>query len=331
MFTSTFCFVSLLILQTIIRSILANECGTVEFIDPKIIGGTATTRGAWPFIVALYYTEDSIFFCGGTLISSKNVLTGEVDVNYLDKSIKVLKISAAHCVHQKNSARKLFPDDVLVLLGAYNLDVKLERGAQQRSVDKIYIHPDWRVFSDKFDADLAVFVLSELVEFTNFIRPICLPNDDVVVNDVEGFIVGWGLAENTKDNKHEAIPRQALTNSLNDTHCYTTNHLVALISSSRSFCGGGEIGTTPNKGDSGGGFFVFSGSAWVQYGIISAALSDSRGRVNANAISIYTNVKSFRNWITEIVQTSGGATYSLSDENNDRIRLGCTYTIILDK
>lgn len=56
----------------------ANECGTVEYIDPRIVKGTQTVRGAWPFLAALYYVEQSKFFCGATLISSKNVLTGNL-------------------------------------------------------------------------------------------------------------------------------------------------------------------------------------------------------------------------------------------------------------
>lgn len=56
--------------------IAANECGTVEFIDPRISSGTQTVRGAWPFLAALYYIEESKFFCGATVITPKNVLTG---------------------------------------------------------------------------------------------------------------------------------------------------------------------------------------------------------------------------------------------------------------
>lgn len=59
-----------------VNEISAYECGTTEFIDPKIVRGTATVRGAWPFLAALYYIEESKFFCGSTLISSKHVLTG---------------------------------------------------------------------------------------------------------------------------------------------------------------------------------------------------------------------------------------------------------------
>lgn len=67
-----------LLLHLRFSEISANECGTVEFIDPRIIRGTQTVRGAWPFLAALYYIEQSTFFCGATLISAKNVLTGKL-------------------------------------------------------------------------------------------------------------------------------------------------------------------------------------------------------------------------------------------------------------
>lgn len=76
-----------------------------------------------------------------------------------------------------------------VLLGAYNLDIKIERGVQQRDVDEIFIHPDWRAFSEKYDADLAIFLLNEMVEFTKYIRPICMPVQNPPV-DSQASIVG---------------------------------------------------------------------------------------------------------------------------------------------
>lgn len=76
-----------------------------------------------------------------------------------------------------------------VLLGAYNLDVKIERGVQQRYVEEIYVHPDWKPFNEKYDADLAILALSEIVEFTTYIRPICMPDDDPPI-DAMGSIVG---------------------------------------------------------------------------------------------------------------------------------------------
>lgn len=76
-----------------------------------------------------------------------------------------------------------------VLLGVYNLDVKIERGTQQRDVEEIYLHPDWKAFNDRYDADIAIFVLSDIVEFTKYIRPICISDDDLPI-DAIGSIVG---------------------------------------------------------------------------------------------------------------------------------------------
>lgn len=56
------------------------------------------------------------------------------------------------------------------------------------------------MYDDKYDADIAVLVLSDNVTFTIYIQPVCMPADDVVVDsatiDVKGTVVGWGLAEN---------------------------------------------------------------------------------------------------------------------------------------
>lgn len=72
-----------LLFQENVYEISSNVCGTTEFdsephesLDVRISGGSQVGRGEWPFLAALYYTEEAEFFCGGTLISAKNVLTG---------------------------------------------------------------------------------------------------------------------------------------------------------------------------------------------------------------------------------------------------------------
>lgn len=54
----------------------ANECGTVHLLRELVLGGNEVLRGEWPFIAALYYTKKHNYFCGGTIISNKHVLTG---------------------------------------------------------------------------------------------------------------------------------------------------------------------------------------------------------------------------------------------------------------
>lgn len=75
----------------------AIECGTVEFIDPKITKGTATSRGAWPFLAALFYVEKAQFFCGSTVISARHVLTGKIIVTLGSHSGMCIMIEHYSC------------------------------------------------------------------------------------------------------------------------------------------------------------------------------------------------------------------------------------------
>lgn len=54
----------------------AIECGTVNLFRELILGGKEVLKGEWPFIAALYYARQFKYFCGGTIISNKHVLTG---------------------------------------------------------------------------------------------------------------------------------------------------------------------------------------------------------------------------------------------------------------
>lgn len=191
-----------------------------------------------------------------------------------------------------------------MILGAYNLSIR-ERGVIQSDVSAIYVHPDWKVYGDKYDADIAIFTLSRIVQFTNYIQPVCMPAQNSVVSGSRGSIVGWGISDKGKSNLE--FPRRAFTNALNASYCLTSDPYIAFLSSTRTFCATGGDGS-PNKGDSGGGYFVLSGSTWVQYGIISALRINATGLVDENSVAVYTNVKLFDSWINEVIEMSGGAT-----------------------
>lgn len=66
---------------------------------------------------------------------------------------------------------------------------RIELESTQVGVQEIIIHPDWRSFTDRFDADIAILVLKRLVEFTNFIQPVCLPKDENIEGSIDGVLV----------------------------------------------------------------------------------------------------------------------------------------------
>lgn len=66
------------ILATCISADSQLNCGMTEYVRRLISRGTETERGEFPFLTALYIIKESRFHCGGTLISSRHVLTGRV-------------------------------------------------------------------------------------------------------------------------------------------------------------------------------------------------------------------------------------------------------------
>jgi secreted trypsin-like serine protease len=56
----------------------AASCGLAVQATSLIVNGNAVSRGAWPWLTAIFQTTDSglAFICGGTLISEHHVITG---------------------------------------------------------------------------------------------------------------------------------------------------------------------------------------------------------------------------------------------------------------
>lgn len=220
----------------------------------------------------------------------------------------------------KSSGRNRLAADIVVKLGAYNLLENSEEGAIVMNVMHIFIHPDWKVYEEAYDADIAILLLSEEITFTDLIQPVSLPADDEFIDgttiNLTGTIVGWGVTVE--------YPSQATIKALNDSYCYRSDHGTVTLSSQRTFCGGGVDGT-PTLRDSGGGFFVSSGTGWVQYGVISASRTNQRGHIDMNSISIYGNVKLFKNWIDEIVKQSIKTSAVTDNVEVIKINLDCRY------
>lgn len=149
------------------------RCGTVPYATGYIIGGSEAKRGQWPFMVGLMYRPWNKFFCGGSLITNRHVL------------------SAAHCIQQKFVSGSFEAKDIEVSLGRHNLNETLESGAETRGLVSISVHPDWKQDNQKYDADLTVLTMDSTVDFTNFIQPVCLTEDLDIFNYEDGYVVSF--------------------------------------------------------------------------------------------------------------------------------------------
>ena len=53
-------------------------------------------------------------------------------------------------------------------------------------VETVHIHPEYRIDDGRLEADLAVLVLKEVVQYTLYVRPICLWTFSIDINRIVG-------------------------------------------------------------------------------------------------------------------------------------------------
>jgi len=137
------------------------DCGLANK-HTEIFGGVEAKPHEYPWNV---YVSVG---CGGSLISKQHVLT------------------AAHCVDK--GRRK---EDIRLQLGAHN---KNQPEITAR-VSKIDIHPDWTGLLSQAP-DAAILTLTQPIEFSDKIRPVCLPSDpSVTFQNKVVKATGWGYTK----------------------------------------------------------------------------------------------------------------------------------------
>ncbi|XP_046457647.1 transmembrane protease serine 11D-like [Daphnia pulex] len=159
-----------------VRQSPATQCGTGpvmparrELTSERIAGGTSAKKNAWPFIVALKKSDDSLF-CSGTLISDTRVLL------------------AAQCL-EKMSLFEL--SGVTVLVGMFLTD---QSDVQMtRRISKLFLHRQFNAAT--YANDIAIIVMDAPVVLSRSVAPACLPvasTDPDQFVDQDAVILGWG-------------------------------------------------------------------------------------------------------------------------------------------
>lgn len=210
-------------------------CGLKVNASGLIVGGKATEINEWPWLASLFKSESKEFFCGGSIVSERHVLT------------------AAHCVSDKRKKIRRSPRDVLAYLGKHNLSA-IEANSKWFHPHDILIHPDWDDNEVRWDADLAILVADAPIEFSSTIMPVCLPywTEEFEENNFDGIVVGWGGSEETMRLRHTEVPYKVNVLTVPSAKCYGDVYKLAEVGSPRTFCAiGVEEDSGPCKGDSG--------------------------------------------------------------------------------
>ncbi|KAF2900709.1 hypothetical protein ILUMI_05479 [Ignelater luminosus] len=258
-------------------------CGKQE--QQRIFGGEEAGIGEFPWLVLLK-SKSYDFICGGALINKRYVLT------------------AGHCI---------LDDLVSVRLGEHNLETEedcegdtpgLENCADPPvdiDIEDIIVHED---YSSSLFADITLLRLKEEVNYTDYIKPVCLPLSDDIINKAftgENVIVaGWGKTK-TKIQNNAKLKVELPVISNNDCAKFYAQGGIPITGS--QICAGGEKGKDSCQGDSGGPVMYLHREAteenWMTVGIVSFGLQKCGIESQPG---VYTRVTDYIPWILDNIE-----------------------------
>ncbi|KAL1787837.1 enteropeptidase isoform X1 [Sigmodon hispidus] len=248
------------------------SCGekmVTKKVNPKIIGGNDAQAGSWPWVVALYYREGYIdqLLCGASLVSN----------DWL--------VSAAHCVYGRN----VDPTRWTAVLGLHMQSNLTSPQVERRVIDQIVINPHYDK-RRKFN-DLAMMHLEFKVNYTDYIQPICLPEENQIF--IPGrlcSIAGWGYTEIQGSTAN--VLKEADVPLVSNEKCQ--QQLPEYNITENMICAGYEEGGIDScQGDSGGPLMCQEHDRWFLVGVTSFGVKCAL----PNRPGVYVRVSRFIEWI----------------------------------
>jgi len=248
----------------------------------RIVGGTESIKGAWPWQVALYFRGKQR--CAGAILTPSWVIT------------------AAHCFDEATTSYN--ERDWLLTTGDHSLMNTSEGTEQIRNIKKIIIHEDnfkfWKVgYNVPDDWDVALLKLDYDLVLDNYTKPICLPGvNDIFKSTDLCKIMGWGSTDILREATVKLVPRDICNLPLSyggDIH-------------ERAICAGFKAGNTDAcEYDSGGALSCKKGSNWFAVGLVSWGYKCGK----PSFFGVYTNIPLMKSWIIETLLSYEEATNSI--------------------
>ncbi|XP_043942877.1 uncharacterized protein LOC122814356 [Protopterus annectens] len=247
-------------------------CGRPVY-NSRIVGGTDSEPGAWPWQISLRYNNQHI--CGGSLIASEWVIT------------------AAHCIQHPSSV-----SSYKVVLGGYQLQIT-NANMVILSISNIFVNEDFDIVQD--GNDTAVLKLSQSVTFSSYILPVCLPSSTLQFPDgMLCWVTGWGTIATDVYLPYPQTLQEVQMPIINQPQCDCLYHTGTSYSkntrivNSDAICAGYTVGQKDScQGDSGGPLVCKIDNMWVLAGLVSWG----EGCALKNRPGVYIRVAAFQKWL----------------------------------
>ncbi|XP_059488098.1 uncharacterized protein LOC132203944 [Neocloeon triangulifer] len=260
---------------------------------PLVTNGENAVRGQHPWHASLSRETETgreADICGATLISKKVLVT------------------AAHCLFD-GRGRKLEAKDVDVNLGMHNRSNSEENLRQKfKASMRLLVHPGYDHNKKDYKDDIGLIILDGEVTLTNFVRPICLWNDDYDLNKITkklGTVVGWG---STYDHSKPDILQKADLEVVSYQDCFESNSKFVSIylRPTENLCAGiPQNETSACIGDSGGGLTFYDRDDTKRHflrGVVSSSPGKNYGSIEScdtDHYALFTDVTNNMDWIVQ--------------------------------
>ncbi|KAJ2946089.1 hypothetical protein O0L34_g5008 [Tuta absoluta] len=256
-------------------------------LDNRIAGGKRTDLYQFPWTVLLkatfdYGTKQSTFNCGGSLISSRYVLTAAHCVS--DPTGRITNID----VYLAEYDKRTYPRDcVNSPEGRKCIDNILVKA------EEVYAHPNYD--DERLQGDVALIRLRENIPYTEFTRPICLPPiniDEPQYSNLRLAVAGWGRNGSVPSD----IKQSTVVNLVPQRECARSYPSLT----KQHVCAAGKTGEDTCKGDSGGPLMMLYEGKYYVSGVVSGKRADAP--CGTSVPSLYTNVFQFLPWIQQTIR-----------------------------
>ncbi|KAK3851344.1 hypothetical protein Pcinc_041217 [Petrolisthes cinctipes] len=236
----------------------------------RVIGGGYTNVNEYPWQMGLVYKHK--FFCGGSLISDRHVLT------------------AAHCVFGSFSKGL---GSLRVTLGDHDLSTKDDTENVAAKVKSIFWHLHYNPHATH--NDIAILELENPVNYSYGISAVRIPSDlDEQYDLTNATVTGWGRFRVTA-KKTSTILKEFTSPIMNTTKCVAAWNKFPGINANlhRHVCMDVTLGT-PCHGDSGGPLVVCTGAHCTQVGLVSFGFPMC---TNVGLPAVFTRITYYKKWM----------------------------------
>merc|ERR1719228_1025199 len=243
------------------------DCGKANKIN-KIVNGVETEENEYPWQVGLSSGPGWSTFCGGSIISKKDILT------------------AAHCTPGKS------PGDIYVLVGVH--DQTKATASDYKTVCSIKNHES---YDDKtYNYDIAILTLCDELDFSEKIAPVCTPSVQGFGNEYEGLdhvVSGWGTT--SSGGSGSMVLLETTVKTMQNEQCYSSPYQYYYSQITYYMMCAANPSTDSCQGDSGGPLVTKDAATgkYIQTGVVSWG----NGCALAQYPGVYARVSKFVDWM----------------------------------